>query len=136
MGSSGFFYGEKVTKEETKEEKEKESGSNESVTSEKESDKVDTHVPREFLMQPTKEDENISSSSLTKKQPINLKDENEIIVEETEPTEVATEIKPAIVKMVTCHSETSKEEESNTSSGKKDDLVQEATKEEPASVEM
>merc|ERR1712002_1353923 len=73
----GFFYGENVSKEDTKEEEqEKEPVTNDTVNFEKESEKSDPHVPREFLMQPTSQDENISSSSLTKKQPINLKDEN------------------------------------------------------------
>merc|ERR1711862_459466 len=87
----GFFYSEKESKEDSKEE---------------ESEKPDPHVPREFLMQPTSQDENISSSSLTKKQPINLKDENETIMEETEPIELKTDKEPAIEKMALCLSET------------------------------
>merc|ERR1711970_706375 len=78
----GFFYGEKVSKEDTKEEEEEqEPVTNDTVNFEKESEKSDPHVPREFLMQPSSQEENISSSSLTKKQPINLKDENETIME-------------------------------------------------------
>merc|ERR1711874_665662 len=120
--------------------KEEEPISNDLVDSEKESDKLDALVPREFLMQPTSQDGNISSSSLTKKQPINLKDENETIMEETEPIEVTTEKEPAIVKMVTCHSETAKEypttENENKASSAQDDLVENTTIVEPAEVEM
>merc|ERR1712066_870921 len=90
----GFFYSEKETKEDSKEEEEPESVSDDTVNFEKESEKPDPHVPREFLMQPTSQDENISSSSLTKKQPINLKDENETIMEETEPIELKTDKEP------------------------------------------
>merc|ERR1711874_720793 len=133
----GFFYSEKAPKEDKKEE---EPISNDLVDSEKESDKLDALVPREFLMQPTSQDGNISSSSLTKKQPINLKDENETIMEETEPIEVTTEKEPAIVKMVTCHSETAKEypttENENKASSAQDDLVENRTIVEPAEVEM
>merc|ERR1719317_1375806 len=104
---------------------------------EKESEKPDPHVPREFLMQPTSQDENISSSSLTKKQPINLKDENETIMEETEPIEVKTDKEPAIKKMATCLSETPKEkEEEDTSTTSKDNLLEKTTEEKPAVVEM
>merc|ERR1711892_651859 len=80
----GYFYSDKSTKEDIKEE---EQGSQDLVSSEKEVDKPDPHVPREFLMQPTSQDANSSSSSLTKKQPINLKDDNETIMEEAEPVE-------------------------------------------------
>merc|ERR1719474_412494 len=117
----GFFYGEKVSKEDTKEaEEEQEPVSNDPVNSEKESEKPDQHVPREFLMQPTSQNENISSSSLTKKQPINLKDENETILEEIEPIEVKTEKEPAVVTMVTCQSETTKQEKENVSTSSKE----------------
>jgi len=107
----GYFYGDKSKKEEIKEE-EKESSDVQS--SEKESEKLDSHVPREFLMQPSYEEVDGSSSSLTKKQPINLKDDNETILEEAEPseeTENETESKdPAEVKMSSIPSEAIKED--------------------------
>merc|ERR1712106_506772 len=112
----GYFYSDKSPKEDIKEE---EQGSKDLVSSEKEGDKPDPHVPREFLMQPTSQDANSSSSSLTKKQPINLKDDNETIMEEAEPGEETAEETPAVVTMKSSQSDTPKEEPKEEN--KKDD---------------
>merc|ERR1712128_377133 len=103
----GYFYSDKSPKEDIKEE---EQGSKDLVGSEKEGDKPDPHVPREFLMQPTSQDANSSSSSLTKKQPINLKDDNETIMEEAEPVEETSEETPVVLTMISSPSEEPKEE--------------------------
>jgi hypothetical protein len=132
----GYFYSDKTKKEEIQEE---ELDSKDPVSSEKETDKVDAHVPREFLMQPSREDIDASSSSLTKKQPINLKDDNETILEEAEPNEEIAEKSPAVVKMVTCHSETAKQDPQEEEEANKDEgyiVVDETAEKEPAVVEM
>merc|ERR1712013_616677 len=108
-----------LSNEESKEEEEPESVSDDTVNFEKESEKPDPHVPREFLMQPTSQDE------------------NETIMEETEPIEVKTDKETVIEKMATCLSETTKEkEEEDTSTTSKDNLLEKATEEKPAVVEM
>jgi len=102
-------------------------------------------------MQPSSANENNASSDLTKKQPINLQDDQEIIMEEGELSEEKSEMrsaaseekrtetkvnedtppalkeKPVTVEMVACHAEDSKGEQENTS---------EQTKEKPAVVEL
>merc|ERR1711892_414014 len=127
----GYFYSDKSPKEDIKEE---EQGSKDLVSSEKEGDKPDPHVPREFLMQPTSQDANSSSSSLTKKQPINLKDDNETIMEEAEPVEETAEETPAVVTMKSSQSGTPKEV--SRKENKKDDSVEKKAEKEPAVVKM
>merc|ERR1711892_61722 len=127
----GYFYSDKSPKEDIKEE---EQGSQDLVSSEKEGDKPDPHVPREFLMQPTSQDANSSSSSLTKKQPINLKDDNETIMEEAEPVEETAEETLAVVTMKSSQSDTPKEEPKEEK--KKDDSLKKKAEKEPAVVEM
>merc|ERR1711892_1011218 len=130
----GYFYSDKSKKEEIKEE---EKGSAEIKSSEKECDKLDAHVPREFLMQPTFDDVDGSSSSLTKKQPINLKDDNETILEEAEPSEEAAneaaDKDPAVVKIISCQSEVAEVGGSTKSS---EETVTEVADKNPAVVTM
>merc|ERR1712106_1294319 len=66
--------------------------------------------------------------------PINLKDDNETIMEEAEPGEETAEETPAVVTMKSSQSETPKEDlrEEN----KKDDSVEKEAEKEPAVVEM
>merc|ERR1712106_876624 len=127
----GYFYSDKSPKEDIKEE---EQGSKDLVSSEKEGDKPDPHVPREFLMQPTSQDANSSSSSLTKRQPINLKDDNETIMEEAEPVEETAEETLAVVTIKSSQSDTPKEEPKEEK--KKDDSLKKKAEKEPAVVEM
>merc|ERR1711892_1444632 len=127
----GYFYSDKSTKEDIKEE---EQGSQDLVSSEKEVDKPDPHVPREFLMQPTSQDANNSSSSLLKKQPINLKDDNETIMEEAEPVEETADETIAVVTMKSSQSDTPKEEPKEEK--KKDDSLKKKAEKEPAVVKM
>eukprot|EP00092_Neocalanus_flemingeri_P034126 GFUD01037109.1.p1 GENE.GFUD01037109.1~~GFUD01037109.1.p1 ORF type:complete len:1137 (-),score=282.32 GFUD01037109.1:1104-4514(-) len=114
----GYFYSDQSMKEENKEE---EKGSTDLKSSEKESDTIDKHMPREFLMQPTYDNVDGSSSSLAKKQPINLMVSCDSVLAEAVSSEESTnetaekaEHDPAEktrnetaekVTMISCHSE-------------------------------
>merc|ERR1712106_1311933 len=69
-----------------------------------------------------------------KKQPINLKDDNETIMEEAEPGEETAEETHAVVTMKSSQSETPKED--SREENKKDDSVEKKAEKEPAVVEM